>query len=147
MSVVPLDVSDVAATAVGGTGPYGLVPDEHTPASVQVNLRGQRSHSSCQRWNACVCRDSDISSSVTAVKPRMKDYDTGAESGDDLEEEDFSMWVSENVFPFLNARCYNENQCECRPDSHSSKCEPDSNTLQALVKVRASAGGCWLNPR
>lgn len=23
----------------------------------------------------------------------MKDYDTGVESGDDLEEEDFSMWV------------------------------------------------------
>lgn len=49
MSVVPLDVSDVAAPAVGGTVLYGLVPDEHTPASVQVSLRGQRSHSWCQR--------------------------------------------------------------------------------------------------
>lgn len=27
------------------------------------------------------------------MKSRMKDYDTGAESGDDLEEEDFSKWV------------------------------------------------------
>ncbi|XP_060927957.1 MARVEL domain-containing protein 2-like [Limanda limanda] len=35
--------------------------------------------------------DSDISSSVGNLKPRLKDYDTGAESGDDLEEEDFSM--------------------------------------------------------
>lgn len=38
-----------------------------------------------------MCRDSEISSSVTAVKARAKDYDVGAESGDDLEEEDFSM--------------------------------------------------------
>lgn len=58
---------------------------------MQVNLRGQRSYGSCQRGNACVCRDSEISSSVTGMKTRMKDYDTGAESGDDLEEEDFSM--------------------------------------------------------
>lgn len=27
------------------------------------------------------------------LKPRLKDYDTGVESGDDLEEEDFSVWV------------------------------------------------------
>lgn len=33
--------------------------------------------------------DSDISSSVGGLKPRMKDYDTGVESGDDLEDEDF----------------------------------------------------------
>lgn len=39
----------------------------------------------------CVCSDSEISSSVGGLKPRMKDYDTGVESGDDLEEEDFSM--------------------------------------------------------
>lgn len=41
--------------------------------------------------NACNCRDSEISSSVGALKSRMKDYDTGMESGDDLEEEDFSL--------------------------------------------------------
>lgn len=41
--------------------------------------------------NKCVCSDSEISSSVGGLKPRMKDYDTGVESGDDLEEEDFSM--------------------------------------------------------
>ncbi|XP_070759993.1 MARVEL domain-containing protein 2b [Enoplosus armatus] len=35
--------------------------------------------------------DSDISSSVGGVKPRLRDYDTGVESGDDLEEEDFSV--------------------------------------------------------
>ncbi|KAI3372407.1 hypothetical protein L3Q82_022686 [Scortum barcoo] len=35
--------------------------------------------------------DSDISSTVEGLKPRMKDYDTGVESGDDLEEEDFSV--------------------------------------------------------
>nr|XP_043881860.1 MARVEL domain-containing protein 2b [Solea senegalensis] len=34
--------------------------------------------------------DSDIGSSVGAPKTRLKDYDTGAESGDDLEEEDFN---------------------------------------------------------
>uniref|UniRef100_H3CG19 Occludin b n=1 Tax=Tetraodon nigroviridis TaxID=99883 RepID=H3CG19_TETNG len=45
----------------------------------------------CCRSHACVCRDSDISSSVTAVKPRPRDYDTGAESGDDLDEEDFGI--------------------------------------------------------
>ncbi|TKS78112.1 Occludin [Collichthys lucidus] len=36
--------------------------------------------------------DSDISSSVGGRKPRLKDYDTGVESGDDLEEEDFSIF-------------------------------------------------------
>ncbi|KAM7392197.1 hypothetical protein PAMP_022826 [Pampus punctatissimus] len=35
--------------------------------------------------------DSDISSSVDGLKSRLKEYDTGAESGDDLEEEDFSI--------------------------------------------------------
>ncbi|XP_023253321.1 occludin isoform X1 [Seriola lalandi dorsalis] len=35
--------------------------------------------------------DSDISSSVGGLKPWLKDYDAGAESGDDLEEEDFSV--------------------------------------------------------
>lgn len=38
----------------------------------------------------CICRDSEISSSIGVVKPRLRDYDPGAESGDDLEEEDFS---------------------------------------------------------
>lgn len=43
----------------------------------------------------CVCvyifyRDSDISSSVGPLKARLHDYDPGMESGDDLEEEDFS---------------------------------------------------------
>ncbi|KAK1893374.1 Occludin [Dissostichus eleginoides] len=31
----------------------------------------------------------DISSSVGGLKPRLKDYDTGVESGEDLEDEDF----------------------------------------------------------
>ncbi|XP_030579544.1 occludin b isoform X2 [Archocentrus centrarchus] len=35
--------------------------------------------------------DSDISSSVGGLQPRLRDYDTGVESGDDLEEEDFSV--------------------------------------------------------
>lgn len=35
--------------------------------------------------------DSDISSSVGVLKPRLRDYDPGVESGDDLEEEDFSV--------------------------------------------------------
>ncbi|KAM8886108.1 occludin b [Spinachia spinachia] len=35
--------------------------------------------------------DSDISSSVGGLKPRLKDYDTGVESGDDLDEEDFNV--------------------------------------------------------
>lgn len=35
--------------------------------------------------------DSDISSSVGVLKPRVRDYDPGVESGDDLEEEDFSV--------------------------------------------------------
>ncbi|XP_037536561.1 occludin b [Nematolebias whitei] len=35
--------------------------------------------------------DSDISSFVGGVNPRLKDYDTGVESGDDLDEEDFSV--------------------------------------------------------
>ncbi|XP_041854636.1 LOW QUALITY PROTEIN: MARVEL domain-containing protein 2b [Melanotaenia boesemani] len=35
--------------------------------------------------------DSDISSSVGGMKPRMKDYDPSVESGDDLEEQDFSV--------------------------------------------------------
>lgn len=39
--------------------------------------------------NYCICRDSDISSSVGGLKPRLKDYDTGVESGGDLEDEDF----------------------------------------------------------
>lgn len=41
------------------------------------------------------CRDSDISSSMGALMPKQwnKNYDTGAESGDDLEEEDFSKYV------------------------------------------------------
>lgn len=32
---------------------------------------------------------------MAALKPKLgtKDYDTGVESGDDLEEEDFSVWV------------------------------------------------------
>lgn len=38
-----------------------------------------------------VCRDSDISSYVGGLQPRLRDYDTGVESGDDLEEEDFSV--------------------------------------------------------
>lgn len=38
----------------------------------------------------CIFRDSDISSSVGGLKPRLRDYDTGMDSGDDLEEEDFS---------------------------------------------------------
>ncbi|XP_068168014.1 uncharacterized protein [Antennarius striatus] len=35
--------------------------------------------------------DSDISSSLGGLKSKIKDYDTGVESGDDLEEEDFSV--------------------------------------------------------
>ncbi|XP_063346406.2 uncharacterized protein LOC134639223 [Pelmatolapia mariae] len=35
--------------------------------------------------------DSDISSYVGGLQPRLRDYDTGVESGDDLEEEDFSV--------------------------------------------------------
>ncbi|XP_032367159.1 occludin b [Etheostoma spectabile] len=35
--------------------------------------------------------DSDISSSVGILKAKMKDYDTGVESGNNLEEEDFSV--------------------------------------------------------
>lgn len=35
--------------------------------------------------------DSDISSSVGVLKPRLRDYDPGVESGDDLDEEDFSV--------------------------------------------------------
>ncbi|XP_065818029.1 MARVEL domain-containing protein 2 [Labrus bergylta] len=35
--------------------------------------------------------DSDISSSVGFLKPTLRDYDPGMESGDDLEEEDFSV--------------------------------------------------------
>ncbi|XP_034398496.1 occludin b [Cyclopterus lumpus] len=35
--------------------------------------------------------DSDISSSVGGLQPRLKDYDAGVESGDDLEEEDFHV--------------------------------------------------------
>ncbi|XP_068617028.1 MARVEL domain-containing protein 2-like [Brachionichthys hirsutus] len=35
--------------------------------------------------------DSDISSSLGGLKAKMKDYDPGVESGDDLEEEDFSV--------------------------------------------------------
>ncbi|XP_034548958.1 occludin b [Notolabrus celidotus] len=35
--------------------------------------------------------DSEISSSVGILKPRLRDYDPGVESGDDLEEEDFSV--------------------------------------------------------
>ncbi|KAM4746686.1 occludin b [Anableps anableps] len=35
--------------------------------------------------------DSDISSFVGGYKPKMKEYDAGFESGDDLEEEDFSV--------------------------------------------------------
>lgn len=39
----------------------------------------------------CICRDSEMSSSIGGLKPRLKDYDPGLESGDDLEEEDFSV--------------------------------------------------------
>uniref|UniRef100_A0A3Q1I7V2 Uncharacterized protein n=2 Tax=Anabas testudineus TaxID=64144 RepID=A0A3Q1I7V2_ANATE len=35
--------------------------------------------------------DSDISSSLGALKPKLQNFDTGAESGDDLDEEDFSV--------------------------------------------------------
>ncbi|RVE68827.1 hypothetical protein OJAV_G00095510 [Oryzias javanicus] len=35
--------------------------------------------------------DSDISSSVGGLKSRLKDYDPGMDSGDELEEEDFSV--------------------------------------------------------
>ncbi|KAM7018182.1 occludin b [Tautogolabrus adspersus] len=35
--------------------------------------------------------DSDISSSVGFQKPKLRDYDPGMESGDDLDEEDFSV--------------------------------------------------------
>lgn len=65
---------------------------------LRVNYRGLRSGTVTvvtkkvfNSKNACNCRDSEISSSVGALKSRMKDYDTGVESGDDLEEEDFSL--------------------------------------------------------
>lgn len=54
-----------------------------------------------KKWNSfkhwdliCLCRDSDISSFTEGVSPRPKDYDTGAESGDDLDVEDFTVWVT-----------------------------------------------------
>lgn len=53
---------------------------------------GQRSHADVLMLELLlVCRDSEISSSVSAMKARTRDYDTGLESGDDLEEHDFSM--------------------------------------------------------
>lgn len=39
----------------------------------------------------CLCRDSDVSSFAGGLSPQLKDYDTGAESGDDLDVEDFSV--------------------------------------------------------
>lgn len=39
----------------------------------------------------CIYRDSELSSSVGGLKPRLRDFDPGMESGDDLEEEDFSL--------------------------------------------------------
>lgn len=36
------------------------------------------------------CSDSDMSSSVGGLKPRLKDNDTDAYSGDELDEEDFN---------------------------------------------------------
>lgn len=45
-----------------------------------------------------VCRNSDIFSTLDGLNGRFKDYETGADSGDDLEEENFSKYIHHTLF-------------------------------------------------
>lgn len=56
-----------------------VVSSQHLPDHISLNII------------TFVCRDSDMSSSVEGLKSRLTNYDPGMDSGDELEEEDFSV--------------------------------------------------------